>query len=575
MNKRLICNGEVVFNGLLYDNKTLKSMIEKIKEDIFFSSMLKKQSVIAIYLNRGAELLASICALFELNIPFLLLDSKIPIDRLEYMINTARVDIVISTSDIDTKNMERIVINIDSKKTIERIIPTTNKPVFDIDEIAYVIFTSGTTGNPKAVQVRKRGLINFIESVPKLTSINSKTVIGSFTDVTFDIFILESLVALYSGARVVIGDENTCNNVKALIKCIEENSINMLQFTPSRLRMIHMIDPVFNSFKNINVLLVGGEHFPEELLQLLQQNTKATIYNMYGPTETTIWSTVSNLTYEQGVDIGKPIKNTDIYLLDLMSTEQHIICGVDRVGEICIAGDGLALGYIENDEQTNKAFIYLNICNEQIRVYRTGDLGKYREDGKLVCLGRVDNQIKYNGHRIELEEIEVNINKIEGVINCAVCYSEELNTICAFVLKDKFAHIITKDEIRVELLKVLPDYMCPSQIVFIDEMIYTSSGKVDRKSLVSKYFENVKEYLIDEADKKNIDEQVVNIIIGITRETNINISTKLDGLVNSMQFVSIIVELEDSYNVEFEDDKLSMREFNTIYDICSYLKSIL
>ena len=570
-----MCKGEVLFNGELYNNKALRRKIENIKKELCFSGLLKKHSVVAVYLNRGIELLSSLCALFELNIPFLLLDSKIPFERLEYMINTARVDVVISTSNIDTKSIKKTVVNISSENSIEGMVLRENKTISSANEIVYVIFTSGTTGSPKAVQVRKSSLINFIQSVPKLTSINSKTVIGSFTDITFDIFILESLVALYSGARVVIGDENTCNNVKSLIKCIENNKINTLQFTPSRLRMIHMIDPMFNCLKNIKVLLVGGEKFPEELLQLLQQNTEATIYNMYGPTETTIWSTISDLTYEKSVDIGRPIKNTDIYLLDSESAEQDIICDVNKVGEICIAGDGLALGYIDNDEQTSKAFIYLNISNKQTRVYRTGDLGKYTKDGKLFFLGRIDNQIKYNGHRIELEEIEVNINKIKGIINCVVCYSEEFNIICAFILKDKFAQFLTKDDIRTRLLKVLPDYMCPSQIVFIDDMIYTSSGKVDRKSLIFKYFENVKEYLIDGTNKDDIDEQVINMIIGITGETNIDLNTKLEGLMNSIQFVSTIVELEDFYEVEFEDDKLSMQEFNCVNDISNYLKKII
>ena len=189
MERVLQCTGEVVFNGQLYDNKIMKSIVENIKHKLISSGKLKGNSVVAVYLDRGVELLASVCALFEMNITFLLMNKEIPTSRLEYMLDKAKVDIVISSYEQECDFLDIEVINVG---TIDNLIKHNYlgsvKFGYISNEISYVIFTSGSTGMPKAVQVRKSGLINFIQSVPKLTSIDSNTIIGCFTNSTFYLF---------------------------------------------------------------------------------------------------------------------------------------------------------------------------------------------------------------------------------------------------------------------------------------------------------------------------------------------------------------------------------------------------
>ena len=581
MERVLQCTGEVVFNGQLYDNKIMKSIVENIKHKLISSGKLKGNSVVAVYLDRGVELLASVCALFEMNITFLLMNKEIPTSRLEYMLDKAKVDIVISSYEQECDFLDIEVINVG---TIDNLIKHNYlgsvKFGYISNEISYVIFTSGSTGMPKAVQVRKSGLINFIQSVPKLTSIDSNTIIGCFTNSTFDIFILESIAALYSGARVVMGDDETCDNVKLLTQCIVNNKINTLQFTPSRLRMIHKIDPQFECLKQVKVLLIGGESFPEELLKDLQKNTTAKLFNMYGPTETTIWSTISELTNKKSVDIGVPIKDTDVYVVNMESLESDTLIFVekesDEIGEICIAGKGLAAGYINDSEQTNRSFISKKINGKITRLYRTGDLGKYGNNGELLCLGRIDNQIKYNGHRIELEEIEAHINQIEGISGCAVGFSNKYNKICAFMIKSSEEFFLAEDGIKQLLLKTMPQYMCPSLCMFVNDLIYTSSGKIDRKCMVQKYAENeqcIQQNTVSHGDGIDIESQLIQLFATITGEKDVNLRTQLEGKINSIQYINLIVELEELFKMEFEDDKLSMLEFKTIGDIADYLRN--
>lgn len=578
MDRELKCTGEVVFNGQLYDNNRFMQIVGNIKRMLDGCNDLNSGSVVAIYLDRGVELVASICALFEMNITFMILNRQTPLNRIEYMLDKAKADVIVSLSKEEYMFVQKKVLCVDLLNDMKDDIYFKTFDYSD-NEIAYINFTSGSTGKPKAVQVKRSGLINFIDSVPVLTSINFETIIGCFTNSTFDIFILETIVALYSGARVVIGNEETCHNLKLLIKCILDNGINTLQFTPSRLRMIYMVDSKFESLKNIKTLLIGGESFPEELLQDLQKETNAKIFNMYGPTETTIWSTVSELTTKKKVDIGEPIKDTCVYVVNIESLKSENIKLIDKgsneVGEICITGKGLALGYIDELELTNKAFVWKKINNRSTRLYRTGDLGKYGDNGEMICLGRLDNQIKLNGHRIELEEIEVNINKIDGISSCAVCYSHKYNKICSFIVRNTEKISISERDIKNRLLQIMPSYMCPSLYIFIDKLIYTSSGKIDRKTLIIEYIDNKKQDISINDDNMETEKKITNVFSEITGEKNIDSRTKIEGKIDSIQYIGFIVELEKIFEIEFEDEKLSMLEFETLGDVFKYIKEIL
>lgn len=346
---------------------------------------------------------------------------------------------------------------------------------------------------------------------------------------------------------VVLADEEEQNNPRSIMRILMEYSINVLQMTPSRLKMLKAVDANFESLKNLEVILVGGEKFPYEILKALQGNTNARIYNMYGPTETTIWSTVSELTNKDKVDLGHPIKGTMVYLL-LDGKEVKKGC----IGEICIGGVGLAKGYLRNKEQTERVFKYLPFGTNE-RVYYTGDLGVYDNDGNLLYMGRKDNQIKLRGHRIELEEIDSNLTKIQGIKIAATCFDNNREALIAFFVSDA---VIKDADIREKLKDYLPSYMLPSMFLRVEKMLYTVSGKIDRKGLL-KLYENIR--LEDKGLGLNkISGEVCEIVIKVIREVLcdellfINEKSEVVNLgIDSISFIRIIVELEKNLTLNF------------------------
>jgi amino acid adenylation domain-containing protein len=508
----------------------------------------------AIIMKRSPELLYLLYNLFNEGIAFIPIDPSYPIDRIEYILNEAQPDIVISDTSI----------NINYKKTVS----------LEIKNTAYILYTSGTTGKPKGIKVSKASLINFFNGISEIIDFSPKKQIACLTTVSFDIFFLESLMALYKGLTIVLANEDEQRNPRLMTNLLLNNNVDMIQMTPSRMQLLLNHDKDLSSLKKISEIMIGGESFPFCLLKALQEKTNAKIYNMYGPTEATIWSTVSDLTKKNYIDIGKPIKNTEIYIVDeklnLLSTEQ--------VGEICIAGQGLANGYIESEDLTAEKFVRLP-QNPDIKVYRTGDIGKKLSNGNFEYLGRNDNQIKIRGHRIELEEIEAHLNQYSGIKQSVVIASginETDRVLQVFYTSDKN---IDSQSIREYLSSKLPSYMIPVMYKRIDEFIQTINGKIDRKRVlecieVNKSQSN-QEREFDDLTK--IQKEALDVII-----TNLegkflnNIALDMDfgniGL-DSITFIKIVVALEGQFDFEFDDEMLLITKFPTIRSIIEYVDS--
>jgi acyl-coenzyme A synthetase/AMP-(fatty) acid ligase/acyl carrier protein len=320
--------------------------------------------------------------------------------------------------------------------------------------------------------------------------------------------------------------------------------------------------------------MIGGEPFPINLLTTLQRKTTAKIYNMYGPTETTIWSSISDVTHKDRIDIGTPIKNTQILIID---DNLHILDGQD--GEIAISGDGLAKGYHGDDELTARKFVFLpQIPN--MRVYRTGDLGHYLPDGNLECLGRMDNQVKIRGFRIELEEIESYINSFSGISQSIVKkidINESDSILEAFYISESDVNLeILKDYLRSSL----PEPMIPVKFNRITAFSYLPNGKINRKIIdeanvvpISGNANN--ECLSDKLSelqqkaftiiKSNFKENLIN---DISLDTNL-----LDIGINSITFINIVISLEAAFDFEFDDDMLILEKLPDICNIIKYVES--
>lgn len=539
----------------------------------FLIRIAKKKYRVLLLLDRTSELVSIIYNLFCNEITFVPVDPRLPAERICYILEDSRSDIVISQSKYKYLIGDRRAFLIDESVDLKEI---DFEYVVSQNDLAYVIYTSGSTGVPKGVEITREAVFNFIEGISEIIDFSAGKRIACFTTVSFDIFFLESIMALYKGLTVILSNEEEQNNPKLMARLIQEKSVDMIQMTPSRMQLLLNYDKELSCLEKVKEIMIGGEPFPLSLLRKLQDKTTSEIYNMYGPTETTIWSTVSDLTRKERIDIGRPIKNTEIYIVD----EGLSIVQNGFAGELCIAGKGLAKGYVGKEELTAEKFINLP-QKHGTRAYRTGDKGRYLPDGELEYLGRLDNQVKIRGHRIELEEIEAHLNQFDGIRQSIVV---ALNT----VENDKILEAFYTSDINLSqkaisdyLLLNLPDYMLPVIYKRVEKFKHTKNGKIDRKRV----FECVEvndDFLTNESidgKLKDFQKRVYEVIasnfdINITNKVTLETNFKNLGI-DSITFVKIIISLETEFGFEFDDEKLLFSEFPTIKSLLDYVTTIV
>ncbi len=348
-----------------------------------------------------------------------------------------------------------------------------------LDDLAYVIFTSGSTGRPKGVEISQRALVNFLASMQRAPGISSDDVLLAVTTLSFDIAGLEVFLPLLSGARLVVLSRETAMDGWALRGEIERHQATLLQATPATWRLL--LESGWTGTPNLKAL-IGGEACPRELAaQLLPRLGE--LWNMYGPTETTIWSTIERLSLDDGpISIGRPIANTQVYILD--AHLQPTPVGVP--GELHIGGAGLARGYLDRAELTAEKFLQDPFPPKaDARMYKTGDLARYLPDGNLECLGRIDQQIKLRGFRIEPGEIEAVFRTHPEVRDAAVTVRQspggDERLLGYYIPRN--GRPIDEADMRHHLEQHLPIYMVPSVLVPLEALPLTPNRKVDYKAL--------------------------------------------------------------------------------------------
>jgi amino acid adenylation domain-containing protein len=543
MNK----NGlEIIFQGMSYGYNDYISFKKKYEQ---FDS----NQTVAIFMHRSPRLIFAMLMLMERNCTFILIDPLYPNERIKYILENSKCDAVFTDGGIEIRENNSCEGNID---------------------LAYLIYTSGSTGKPKGVEIRRESLINFIDGIAEVIDFSPTKRITCLTTVSFDIFLLESLMAIYKGLTVILATEDEQRNPKLMANLIKNNNTDMIQITPSRMQLLLNHDKELSCLVNIKEIMIGGESFPLSLLQILQEKTTAKIYNMYGPTETTIWSTVSDLTNKNRIDIGHPIKNTKIYIVD----EDLSILTNQETGEICIAGKGLANGYIGLKALTNEKFINLPQMPD-VKVYRTGDVGRWLPDGNIEYLGRLDNQVKIRGYRIELEEIESYINQCDGIMQSVVITLETSETdkiLEAFYTSEK--NILSKD-IENYLSQKLPNYMIPTIFKRVENFIQTANGKIDRKRVLEcKEVET--NIVISESPASNlsdIQKRALEVFVSNVDEKisgKITIASDFSSIgLDSITFIKVVVALEGEFDFEFDDEMLLITAFPTVGSMIEYVES--
>jgi acyl-coenzyme A synthetase/AMP-(fatty) acid ligase/aryl carrier-like protein len=343
-----------------------------------------------------------------------------------------------------------------------------------------VIFTSGSTGVPKGVEVSHRALTNLLSSMAVRPGLSPQDTLIAVTTVSFDISILELLLPLVVGARLVLASKDDARDGFALLDVLRKENATVLQATPTSWRML--VEAGFKARTGFK-MLCGGEPLPTALaVRLLEGDGE--LWNMYGPTETTIWSSTEKvLGADLQISIGRPIANTKFYVVDKF--DQPVAPGV--IGELVICGAGVANRYIGDTQQTAAKFFRGSFGDaENIPAYRTGDLARVSRDGRFFLLGRTDHQVKLNGYRIELGAIEAELTAIRGISQAAVAMRDDNHSVpylAAYYTTERNVPAPAPEVIRKALASLLPNYMVPSSYMVLPALPLTTSGKVNRKAL--------------------------------------------------------------------------------------------
>ncbi|AJS59351.1 amino acid adenylation domain-containing protein [Paenibacillus sp. IHBB 10380] len=448
------------------------------------------EQIVALALPRSVEMVVGLLAVLKTGAAYLPLDPDYPSERINYMLTDAEPVCIISNTKTASKFPEATKVPwiiLDDTTTIEKLKRCSDTNLSDADRItpplplhpAYVIYTSGSTGKPKGVIVSNEGLTNFLFAMQDQLQLHENDRLMAVTTVAFDISALEIYLPLLSGASIVIAQKVSIQDPPALTRMIEETGTTMMQATPTLWHALVAYDP--DKLRDLKVL-VGGEALPSSL-KLALQELGCQVTNLYGPTETTIWSTAVTFPCEYAgtSPIGWPIWNTQIYVLD--DSLQPVPPGV--VGDLYIAGAGLARGYLKRPDLTAERFVANPFGQPGTRMYRTGDLARWLADGSIDYAGRADHQIKIRGFRIELGEIEAVLSQHQGVAQVVVVVREDQpgeQRLVAYVVPSEEASPESA-ELRQHVASSLPDYMVPSAFMMITELPLTPNGKLDRKAL--------------------------------------------------------------------------------------------
>ncbi len=435
--------------------------------------------IVGVALPRSELLPAALLGILRAGAAYLPLDPDGPADRLSMMLTDAN-PVCVLTLRTHAARFEPAAVTCLFLDGMTDAFPDTSRlPPPDLSRAAYVIYTSGSTGRPKGVEVSHGNLANLLQGMREIIAINASDNWLAVTTITFDIAGLELFLPLIAGGRVVIGTPETIRDPLALGRLIRAEHITIMQATPSLWRTVLANRDV--SLSSVHAL-VGGEALTGDLARRMIMRTHK-VTNLYGPTETTIWSTTMHLSLADldPPPIGRPIRNTQAYVLDPLL--QPVPVGV--AGMLFIGGAGVAKGYLNQASLTRDNFIDDIFAGGGGRLYRTGDQARWREDGTLEYLGRVDQQVKIRGHRIELGEIESHLARHEAVAAVAVSAQPDASGEPVLVAYIAAAPDRAPSDamLRHYLAGRLPDVMIPAVFMMLDELPQTLNGKLDRKSL--------------------------------------------------------------------------------------------
>jgi amino acid adenylation domain-containing protein len=436
--------------------------------------------LVGICVERSLEMLVGLLGTLKAGGAYVPIDPAYPAERQAFMLESSEAPIVLTqerlVDALPPGEFEVVLLDRDWPEISQ--LPTAAPPSDgDTEQLAYVIYTSGSTGKPKGVQIPHRALVNFLWTMRERPGLDADDVLVAVTTLSFDIAGLELYLPLIVGARIVLARQET-SNPTALASLLDRAGATVMQATPTTWRML--LDSGWQGRTGMKALC-GGEALPLSLADGLVR-LGLELWNMYGPTETTIWSTCKRVdTRGESLTIGRPIANTTVYILD----EHMQPAPIGVAGELWIGGDGLARGYRGRSDLTEERFVAHPFePSDRARIYRTGDLARYRLDGEIEFLGRIDHQVKVRGFRIELGEIENTLTRHPAVHEAVVVARGQESTeaeLSAYVIPSGVP--VGADALRRFLTQTLPAYMVPSTVTVLASFPLTPNGKIDRNGL--------------------------------------------------------------------------------------------
>ena len=553
--------------AIVFENKkmTYKELNEKANS---LAYELRKNGVInntivGIMQERSFEMMIAILAVLKAGGGYIPIAPDYPADRIQYMLEDSNASILLAETNEIKTDKKVLSIKLDNKlyDSNKENLQNISKP----EDLSYLIYTSGSTGTPKGVMLKQKNLTSFyhamLQNIEYLTAKEPIKII-SITTLSFDIFIFETLMSLTRGLTLYMTNENEQKVTEQLENKIKENEIQAIQTTPSIMKF--HLDNIKNkeNLKSLKYIMLAGEPLSKTLVDHIKELIPGVkVYNGYGPSETTIFSTTRDVTNLKEVTIGRPIANTQIYILN----KNKKILPQGCIGEMYIAGDGIGKGYMNKKEQTESSFIKNPFLENSI-MYKAGDLGSFDENGEITCYGREDNQIKIRGLRVELPEIEKQMLSINNIQNVVVV-KKEINgraVLCAYHTESGRVDL---NDIKELLKNKLPQYMIPQYFVKLDKMPYTPNGKIDKKLLpMPDLQENTKEKI---EIRNDIDKELIQIIQKLMNIENINLSdTLLDLGGDSLTAITLVTKISSKFNVQIDiKDIMSNKTIQEISDI--------
>ena len=547
--------------ALVFNGKKLTYQQLNVKANCLATHLrnngVTNNNIVGILLNRSIEMIVSILAVLKSGGAYVPIDPEYPYERIKYILKDTKSNILLTNIQLKNKfreldNYNGIVIYPNSPdiytEGLNNLI-NISKP----EDLSYLIYTSGSTGMPKGVMLTQKNLTNFYNSmVNKIDYLSNGSCnsIVSITTVSFDIFIFETIVSLACGLKLFLANSDEQKNTSKLEKLIIDNDINILQTTPSIMNF-HLNNSTLKGFSKLKYLILAGEQLPKSLVDNIRKlSTKCVIYNGYGPSETTIFSTIKKISLDEDINIGTPIHNTQVYILgnNLNLLPQGV------TGEIFIGGLGVGKGFINNSKLNVKKFLTNPFADNSI-IYKTGDLGVWLHNGNIQFKGRIDNQVKLRGLRIELQEIEEKINNFDATLNTTsaviIKNINGNNILCAFIAGEK----INVQDLKSYLLCFLPIYMIPNKFIFLESLPYTPNGKIDRAELE-------KLDVIDK-DKRILtsstltEKKLFDIISVIVEGTNFSIDDDFFSIgLDSLDIIKLSSKIAIQFNIEVSSSEL-------------------